>query len=340
MSKCFVQIRAYNAEEHIKRAIDSVLMQDYPDVEVIVLDDGSIDKTKEMVESYKNQKVHYIHQENKGPAGAFRTIVAETLSRASDDDYVFSLDSDDFYTRKDALSGTVKRMKENDANICVIGMEFLGDKNFILQPGAGAKHREVVEKLAAKNQAVNIENAPFIINADTTLWSKVYRKDILQKYVDMLPDFAPDLKVCEDFPATVTLLMKDAKVISNPDTFYGFYKRSDSITSKPTVANFDRDRVQFTKITQQIVRDNPDEFFPVAPIYINKFVKAKYDIISGIVDAKIKSGDLPADYSVEQFQNTFKKEIDCRFFAEENSKQANDSVLPAKLKKLKSDLQY
>ena len=340
MSKCFVQIRAYNAENHINRAIDSVLMQDYPDVEIVVLDDGSTDKTKEVVTSYDNPKIHYIHQENKGPAGAFRAIVAETLKRANEDDYIFSLDSDDFYTKKDALSGTVNRMKQNDANLCVIGMEFFGDKNFILQPGAGAKHKEVVEKLAAKDKAVNIETAPFIINADTTLWSKVYRKDILQKYVDMLPEFAPDLKVCEDFPATVTLLMKDAKVISNPDTFYGFYKRSDSITSKPTVANFERDRVQFTKITQQIVKENPDEFFSVAPLYINKFVKAKYDIISGIVDAKIKSGDLPSDYSVEQFQNTFKKEIDCRFFTEENTKQKVSKLSFAELNKLKGGQQY
>ncbi len=340
MSKGFVQIRAYNAEQHIGRAIDSVLMQDYPEVEIVVLDDGSTDKTKEIVQAYDNPNIHYLYQENKGPAGAFRAIVAETLAKAKDDDYIFSLDSDDFFTKKDALSGTINRMKNYDANICIIGMEFLGDKNFILQPGAGAKHKEVVDKLSAKNRAVNIESAPFIINADTTLWSKVYRKDILQKYVDMLPDFAPDLKVCEDFPATVTLLMKDAKVIANPEIFYGFYKRSDSITSKPTVANFERDRVQFTKITQQIVRDNPDAFSSFAPIYINKFVKAKYDIISGIVDAKIKSGDLPSDYSVEQFQNTFKKEIDCRFFTDDATQQNKKHIQNANLKTLKEDKQY
>ena len=42
--------------------------------------------------------------------GAFRAIVAETLRRADENDYIFSLDGDDFYTRRDALSGTVKRM--------------------------------------------------------------------------------------------------------------------------------------------------------------------------------------------------------------------------------------
>lgn len=130
----------------------------------------------------------------------------------------------------------------------------------------------------------------------------------------MLPEFAPDLKVCEDFPATVMLLMKDAKIVANPDIFYGFYKRSDSITSKPTVANFERDRIQFIKMTQQIVDENRGEFFGVAPYFIKSFVKAKYDIISGIVENKVKNGDLPADYGKEKFQETFRREIRCDFW--------------------------
>ena len=248
----------------------------------------------------------------------------ETLRRADENDYIFSLDGDDFYTRRDALSGTVKRMKEADANLCIIGMEFSGDRNFILQPDAGKKHNGVVERLARKGKAANIMTAPFIIDADTTLWSKVYRKDMLEKYVGMLPEFAPDLKVCEDFPATVMLLMKDAKIVANPDIFYGFYKRSDSITSKPTVANFERDRIQFIKMTQQIVDENRGEFFGVAPYFIKSFVKAKYDIISGIVENKVKNGDLPADYGKEKFQETFRREIRCDFLETEEKNNAEE----------------
>ena len=324
MEKCFIQMRAYNDEKTIKRAIDSVLMQDYPNVELIVLDDGSTDHTGDIVKGYDNPNVHYVRQQNKGPAGAFRAIVAETLRRADENDYIFSLDGDDFYTRRDALSGTVKRMKEADANLCIIGMEFSGDRNFILQPDAGKKHNGVVERLARKGKAANIMTAPLFLDADPTLWSKVYRKDMLEKYVGMLPEFAPDLKVCEDFPATVMLLMKDAKIVANPDIFYGFYKRSDSITSKPTVANFERDRIQFIKMTQQIVDENRGEFFGVAPYFIKSFVKAKYDIISGIVENKVKNGDLPADYGKEKFQETFRREIRCDFLETEEKNNAEE----------------
>ena len=80
MEKCFIQMRAYNDEKTIKRAIDSVLMQDYPNVELIVLDDGSTDHTGDIVKGYDNPNVHYVRQQNKGPAGAFRAIVAETIT--------------------------------------------------------------------------------------------------------------------------------------------------------------------------------------------------------------------------------------------------------------------
>ena len=64
-----VIIPTYNREKIIPKAIDSVFAQTYQDFEIIVLDDGSQDNTKAVVEAY-GPKVKYFHQENKGIAGA------------------------------------------------------------------------------------------------------------------------------------------------------------------------------------------------------------------------------------------------------------------------------
>ena len=64
-----VIITAFNREKYIVEAIDSVLTQDYSPIEVIVVDDGSTDRTAEIVKSYGDQLV-YVHQENQGVATA------------------------------------------------------------------------------------------------------------------------------------------------------------------------------------------------------------------------------------------------------------------------------
>ncbi len=324
MDNAYILMRAYNAEKTIEKAIDSAINQDYENINIIVLDDGSTDKTADIVKSYNNSKISYVKQENKGPAGTFISIAKETLKRCDDKDYVFFLDSDDSYTKQTAVSSTINRMKETDANLCIIGMEFTGDEKFILQPDAGKKHLDLVARLGSEKNSVNIRTAPHIIDADTMAWTKVYKGDMFKKYINMLPEFAPDLKVCEDFPATATLLFKDSKVTANPEVFYNFYKRSDSITSTPTIANFERDRIEFIKMTQELYTKNPDEFFPEAKKYINDFVMTKYNIISGIVENKVKGGDL-VGYSKEQFQKTFKERVS--LMQEISKKDITDSIL-------------
>ena len=84
-----VVIPAYNAEDHIGRAIDSVLGQSVQVDEIIVVDDGSTDKTAEIIQSY-GDKAKYIYQENSG-AGAARNAGIE----AAESEWIAFLESDD-----------------------------------------------------------------------------------------------------------------------------------------------------------------------------------------------------------------------------------------------------
>ena len=94
-------IPAYNAEKWIRRSIESVLAQDYPYKEILVVDDGSADNTAGVVKSYGDQ-VRYIRQENRGPGAARNTGAA-----AASGEYLMFLDADDEY-----LPGIMKKMVE------------------------------------------------------------------------------------------------------------------------------------------------------------------------------------------------------------------------------------
>ena len=73
-SKVCIILPVYNGSQYIRTAIQSILNQTYRDFEIIVVDDGSTDETYRLIEPWiKDGTVHYIHQNNKGPAVARNT---------------------------------------------------------------------------------------------------------------------------------------------------------------------------------------------------------------------------------------------------------------------------
>lgn len=82
----------YNNERFITEAIESVLKQTYSNWELIIVDDGSTDGTRDVIMKYVSHKVHYIYQANQGPSVARN----KGLDLAKGE-YIAFLDSDDLY---------------------------------------------------------------------------------------------------------------------------------------------------------------------------------------------------------------------------------------------------
>jgi glycosyltransferase involved in cell wall biosynthesis len=97
-------IPTFNREQFLKEAVDSVLSQTYDDFELIVVDDGSTDKTKKMLQDY-GQRLTYIFQENRGVGTARNRGIAEAKG-----ELISFLDSDDLWKR-DKLSIQTDLMK-------------------------------------------------------------------------------------------------------------------------------------------------------------------------------------------------------------------------------------
>ena len=70
---CFsIIIPIYNTEKELSRCLDSILNQEYPNFEIILVDDGSRDRSGELCDQYarKNKQIKVVHQENAGCSAA------------------------------------------------------------------------------------------------------------------------------------------------------------------------------------------------------------------------------------------------------------------------------
>ena len=109
MSKLIsVIIPTYNCGAFIKEALDSVFVQTFTDYEVIVVDDGSTDNTRGVVDRF-GEKVRYIYQENKGVSAARNTGIKNAQGR-----FIAFLDADDIWLPK-KLELQMKAMSESDS---------------------------------------------------------------------------------------------------------------------------------------------------------------------------------------------------------------------------------
>jgi len=85
-----VIVPVYNGEEYLGEAIESIISQTYDPLEIIVVDDGSTDSSREIILSFP--QIKYIYQENKGHAAARNQGI-----KASKGDFIAFLDADDFW---------------------------------------------------------------------------------------------------------------------------------------------------------------------------------------------------------------------------------------------------
>ena len=104
--KVSVIIPTYNRPKWLPESIESVLIQTYPDIEIIVVNDGSTDNTEQVLEPYMD-KIRYIYKENGGPGSAVNVGIA-----ASNGEYIARLDDDDLFLPK-KVEYQVKMFREN-----------------------------------------------------------------------------------------------------------------------------------------------------------------------------------------------------------------------------------
>ena len=114
-----VVIPAYNAGKFIRDALDSVVRQTFDDIEIIVVDDGSVDSTAEIIKEYFDRRIRYFHQENSSQAVARNKGIS-----LSQGEYVAFLDSDDMWHR-DKLEKQMRLFNNPSTGLVYSRLEYL-----------------------------------------------------------------------------------------------------------------------------------------------------------------------------------------------------------------------
>lgn len=191
MSKVSLIIPSYNAEKYIERCLDSVEKQTFKDMDVVLVNDGSTDKTLDKMLNYQeksNKKVKVITQSNKGSAQARQVGLDNT-----DSDYIAFLDSDD-YINDIYIEELVKSLQNNNSNISLarggIHLNFPVLRNLLLK---GKNGREGLIDLKEEKDILSV------IGVATNL--KLYKRG----FVELTKSFH---KANEDMCTTYLMLAK------------------------------------------------------------------------------------------------------------------------------------
>jgi glycosyltransferase involved in cell wall biosynthesis len=116
----------YNYAKYIGKAIESVVNQDYENIEHIIVDDGSTDNSVEIIKRYQQQypgKIKLIQQENKGQTPALNVALSHITG-----DIICWLNSDDYFFSKDVFSNLIKEFVNNRKVDVVFGNIAIIDK--------------------------------------------------------------------------------------------------------------------------------------------------------------------------------------------------------------------
>ncbi len=122
--KISVIMPTYNDADSLVKTIESLLSQSYENFEVIIMDDGSTDNTKEIVNSIKDKRINYFYKENEDQLNA----ILSSLDKITGD-YIYILHSDDLLPNNNFFEDSVKFMKENECDAFIGDLIIINEKD-------------------------------------------------------------------------------------------------------------------------------------------------------------------------------------------------------------------
>ena len=165
MTLISILIPIYNNEKYIEQCVNSIISQTYKNIEIICINDGSTDNTKEILENLqkKDKRIKIINKKNTGYGNSLNIAI-----QSAKGEYIAIIESDD-HIKNTMLETLLKYIKEDETDIV--------KANFY-------KENNSIKKNSSKyfiNKTTNINLFPNMLLIQPSIWSALYKKEFLIK---------------------------------------------------------------------------------------------------------------------------------------------------------------
>lgn len=211
-----ILVPVYKVEPYLRKCLDSVVSQTYPNLEIILVDDGSPDRCGEICDEYaaKDPRVRVIHQKNAGIAVA-RNVALDMASG----DYIMFVDSDD-WLEKNACETVLAIAQAQQADMVCFGYNEVKPSGVTARPVCASS--DVVEKEAfLKN----------IIWGRSLIRDYCWNKFVARQLYEGIR--FPKGRVYEDVGTVYKTVHRAEKIYMTDQVLYNYLTRKGSITSTP-----------------------------------------------------------------------------------------------------------
>lgn len=241
----------YNAEKYLDSCIQSVLRQTYTNWELILIDDGSTDKSGRIAEEYgfADERITVFHQKNLGVSLARNQGIDEATGN-----YVVFLDADDELI-EDCLAKTVNIAEETNADVVA---------------GRSCENQELFQDRIIWTGAEALENSLKDHLFTYSACAKLIRREFIGK-----TRFTPDIRINEDSYFVFQLLCKQNVFVLTNDVIY-FY-RANSESSSRTV--FSEKYFDILKVSDLKYKKIEEQFPQMYDLAKNMLLKARMNVL-------------------------------------------------------------
>jgi glycosyltransferase involved in cell wall biosynthesis len=212
-TKITVIIPVYNTEIYLHKCLNSIVNQNYKNLEIIIVNDGSTDGSKNIIDDYAkiDSRIIVLHKENGGIGSALKAAF-----KIMTGDYIAFVDSDDFISLN-MFSDLIIEIKKTNPDMIHFGKEFidiLGNSISKVKP----------ENITYTKSIDNILNEHFEKIKDPSLACRIFRKELFENVVLLNQNIGIDEIL---YPQ---LLLKSTSILHIPTIFYYVLIRPTSVS--------------------------------------------------------------------------------------------------------------